>query len=51
MIQTAALQTVLKLSGYRSGPIDDKWTVELTAAPSTTLPRGTSTTAATTSTT
>ena len=32
MTQTAALQTVLKLAGYWTGPIDGVWTPELTAA-------------------
>jgi peptidoglycan hydrolase-like protein with peptidoglycan-binding domain len=32
MTQTAALQTVLKLTGYWPGPIDGRWTDELTAA-------------------
>jgi len=30
--QTASLQTVLKLTGYWTGPIDGKWTPELTDA-------------------
>ncbi len=31
-LQTAALQSVLKLLGYYSGPVDGKWTPELTDA-------------------
>jgi peptidoglycan hydrolase-like protein with peptidoglycan-binding domain len=32
LTQTAAVQTVLKLTGYWTGPIDGKWTQELTDA-------------------
>src|SRR5204863_6339816 len=32
LTQTAALQTVLKLAGYWTGPIDGEWTPELTDA-------------------
>jgi len=32
LTQTSALQTVLKLTGYWTGPIDGKWTPELTDA-------------------
>jgi peptidoglycan hydrolase-like protein with peptidoglycan-binding domain len=32
MIQTSALQTVLKLTGHWTGPIDGQWTPELTDA-------------------
>jgi hypothetical protein len=39
MTQTAALQTVLKLTGYWPGPIDGQWTDELTAALSSFRPR------------
>ncbi len=31
-LQTAALQTMLKLTGYYTGPVDGKWTPELTDA-------------------
>ena len=31
-LQTAALQSILKLTGYYSGPVDGKWTPELTDA-------------------
>src|SRR5213075_546411 len=30
--QTVAVQTTLKLAGYWNGPLDGKWTPELTAA-------------------
>ncbi len=31
-LQTAALQSILKLTGYYTGPVDGKWTPELTDA-------------------
>ena len=32
LVQTAAIQTVLTLTGYWSGPVDGQWTDELTDA-------------------
>ncbi|HTN80073.1 MAG TPA: peptidoglycan-binding domain-containing protein [Acidimicrobiales bacterium] len=32
LLQTTALQTVLKITGYWAGPVDGKWTPELTDA-------------------
>jgi peptidoglycan hydrolase-like protein with peptidoglycan-binding domain len=32
MVEAASVQTTLKLAGYWSGPVDGKWTPELTAA-------------------